>query len=336
MGSGILAGGNWVRDHVKTVNAWPEQDGLAEILDQFEGNGGGPYNVLMDLARLGAPFPLAGIGLLGDDADGRRILADCRSAGIDASRLRIETGVATSYTDVISVRGSGRRTFFHQRGANARLGPAHFDFTAAPARLFYLGYLLLLDGLDAAGPDGNPAALDVLRRARGAGLATALDCVSAAPGRYGLVRTVLPEVDIMFANDYEAENLCRLSIGRGAALDRGRAEEAAGALLTAGVRTWAIIHFPEGCCARSAAGQTLWQPAVRVPAEQIGGAAGAGDALAAGVLYGLHEGWPMARALEAGVCAAAASLRHPTCSEGVGTLAECLAFGRACGFADLP
>jgi sugar/nucleoside kinase (ribokinase family) len=336
MASGILAGGNWIRDHVKTVNAWPEQDGLAEILDQFEGNGGGPYNVLMDLARLGAPFPLGGIGLLGDDADGRRILADCRSAGIDPSRLRIEAGVATSYTDVISVRGSGRRTFFHQRGANARLGPAHFDFTAAPARLFYLGYLLLLDGLDAAGPDGNPAALDVLRRARGAGLVTALDCVSAAPGRYGLVRTVLPEVDIMFANDYEAENLCHLSIGRGAALDRGRAAEAAGALLAAGVRTWVIIHFPEGCCARSPAGETLWQPAVRVPAEQIGGAAGAGDALAAGVLYGLHEGWPMARALEAGVCAAAASLRHPTCSEGVGTLAECLAFGRTCGFADLP
>src|SRR5579863_5082374 len=103
MRTGVLAGGNWIRDHVKTVDAWPEQDGLAEILGECDGNGGGPYNVLIDLARLGAPFPLAGIGLLGDDDDGRRILADCRAAGIDTSRLRAEPGLGTSYTDVMSV-----------------------------------------------------------------------------------------------------------------------------------------------------------------------------------------------------------------------------------------
>jgi sugar/nucleoside kinase (ribokinase family) len=332
MRTGILAGGNWIRDHVKTVDAWPDQDGLAEILGECEGNGGGPYNVLKDLARLGAPFPLAGVGLIGDDDDGRQILADCRAAGIDMSRLRAEPGLGTSYTDVMSVRGSGRRTFFHHRGANARLGPGHFDFSRSGERLFYLGYLLLLDGLDAPNPDGTPAAIDVLRRARSAGLRTALDCVSAAPGRYGAVRSVLAQVDLMFANDYEAEQLCGLSLGRGRALDRRRAEEAAVALIAGGVREWAIIHFPEGACARSASGETVWQPAVRVPPEWVAGAAGAGDALAAGVLYGVHEGWPMARGLEAGVCAAAASLRHPTCSDGIGTLDECMALGRTCGF----
>lgn len=160
--------------------------------------------------------------------------------------------------------------------------------------------------------------------------------MSAAPGRYGAIRGVLSQVDVMFANDYEAEQICGLALGRGRALERRRAEEAAVSLLAGGVREWAIIHFPEGACARSAAGESVWQPAVRVPPEQVAGAAGAGDALAAGVLYGVHEGWPMSRALEAGVCAAAASLRHPTCSEGVGTLDECLAFGRGCGFAALP
>src|SRR5471032_3209107 len=100
MRSGILAGGNWIRDHVKTVDAWPAQDGLANILGRADGNGGGPYNVLKDLAKLGAPFPLAGIGLVGDDADGRAILADCRDSGIDTAQLRPLAGSCTSYTDV--------------------------------------------------------------------------------------------------------------------------------------------------------------------------------------------------------------------------------------------
>jgi len=71
---------------------------------------------------------------------------------------------------------------------------------------------------------------------------------------------------------------------------------------------------------------------VRMPAAEIGGTAGAGDALAAGVLLGLHEGWPMARALELGVCAAAASLRHPTCSETVERIEACLELGKRFGF----
>src|SRR5271169_383140 len=147
MRSGILAAGNWIRDHVKTVDAWPEQDGLATIVGHCVGNGGVPYSVLKDLAKMGAPFPLAGIGLLGDDADGSAILADCKALGIDTAQLRTARGLSTSYTDVVTVRGTGRRTFFHHRGANALLGPEHIDFARARERIFYLGYLLLLDAL---------------------------------------------------------------------------------------------------------------------------------------------------------------------------------------------
>jgi sugar/nucleoside kinase (ribokinase family) len=68
----------------------------------------------------------------------------------------------------------------------------------------------------------------------------------------------------------------------------------------------------------------------------IAGTVGAGDALAAGVLYGLHEGWPMGRSLELGACTAAASLLDPTCSGGILSCDECLAFGRKQGYADSP
>jgi|CZKI01.1.fsa_nt_gi sugar/nucleoside kinase (ribokinase family) len=337
MRSGILAAGNWIRDHVKTVDAWPEQDGLVTILGRSMGNGGGPYNVLKDLARLGAPFPLAGIGLLGDDEDGRAILADCEASGIGTAQLRAAPGLSTSYTDVMTVRGTGRRTFFHHRGANALLAPGHFDFTRARERIFYLGYLLLLDALDAPGPDGAPRAREVLRSARASGLQTSLDCVSAASERFrATVVPVLPDIDVLFVNDYEAEQIAGIALGRGAAIDRRAVERAARALVDLGVRGWAVLHSPEGACACSASGEIAWQPAVRVRPELVLGSAGAGDALAAGVLYGVHEGWPMARALELGVCAAATSLLNPTCSGSVRSSAQCLAFGREHGFAAFP
>lgn len=98
---------------------------------------------------------------------------------------------------------------------------------------------------------------------------------------------------------------------------------------------WVLVHFPEGACACSAGGEIVWQPSVNVPADRIVGLAGAGDAFAAGVVLGLHEGWPMARSLELGVCAAAASLRHPTCSESVRPVEDCLALGEQHGFREL-
>ena len=333
MRSGLIAGGNWLIDHVKLIDAWPAQDSLANIVGLSSGNGGGPYNVLKDLARMQAPFPLAGIGLLGDDADGRRILEDCKAHRIDPAQLHVTRERPTSYTDVMSVRDTGHRTYFHDRGTNALLAPGHFDFTATRARIFHFAYLLLLDALDAAGEDGRPRAAEVLRRARAAGLRTTLDCVSTDAARQrAIVAPVLPEVDTLFINDYEAEAVTGITVGRGEHLDRAAVERAARALLALGVRDWVLVHFPEGACAASARGEVCWQGSVLLPASAIAGTAGAGDAFAAGVLYGLHEDWPMPRCLELGACVAAASLRHPTTSDAVAPVAECLALGRTHGF----
>jgi sugar/nucleoside kinase (ribokinase family) len=160
--------------------------------------------------------------------------------------------------------------------------------------------------------------------------------VSENSDRFGsVVRPVLPEVDVLFANDFEAEKLTGLTLGRGAALDPAAVEQAAHALIQLGVREWAFIHFPEGACACSAAGQFFWQPGVAVPAAEIAGTAGAGDAFAAGLLLGLHENWAMSRSLELAVCTAATSLLHPTCSDSIRPLTDTLAFGRQRGFRTL-
>ena len=334
--TGLLAGGNWIIDHVKLLDGWPPQDALANILSQSWGNGGSPYNILKDLSLLHAAFPLAAVGLVGDDSDGRRIISDCRAHKIDTTQLRLTADAPTSYSDVMTDTTTGRRTFFHQRGANALLSPAHFDFTTTRAKIFHLGYILLLDDLDRLDADGLPRANAVLRRARAAGLLTSLDCVSEASDRFhAVVKPVLPEADILFVNDYEAEQLTGLTLGRGTAINRALVEQAARTLLAVGVRRHVIIHFPEGACAASSDGSVIWQPSVRVPAALFAGAAGAGDAFASGCLLALHNDQPLAAALELGVCAAASSLLHPTCSESVLPAAEALSFGRTHGFHSL-
>lgn len=330
---GIIGAGNWLRDHVKTIDVWPAENGLANILSHTTGNGGGPYNVLKDLAKLGATYPLCGVGLVGDDIDGRTILEDCRRHGIGTSQLRISPRGRTSTTDVMTVRATGRRTFFHDRGVNALFAPEHCDFESTSARIFYFGYLLLLDAMDALTARGEPRGCDVFRAARAAGLLVALDCVSASPECFmATVLPALPEVDVLFANDYEATQLTGLQICTGDRLDAAAAEMAVRKLIQQGVRHWAILHFPEGAVACSAHGELLWQNAVDVPAVQIESTVGAGDAFAAGVLHGLHEDWTMARSLELGVCAAATSLLHATCSESVRGWEECLRFGQETGF----
>ena len=336
MRSGVLAGGNWIVDHVKLIDRWPPQDALANIRSQFSSNGGSPYNVLKNLARLGATFSLEAVGLVGDDEAGRFIRDDCARHGIDLTQLGVSRATPTSYTDVMTEEGSGRRTFFHCRGANAELAPEHFDFARSPARIFHLGYLLLLDRLDEASGAGTAAA-EVLRAARAAGMKTSADVVSENSDRFArIVRPALPELDTLFLNEFEVAQVTGIETTPVGKIDPSAVVRAAEELIRGGVREWVIVHFPAAVFACGANGERIWQPSLRVPSSHIRGAAGAGDAFASGVLYGVHESWPMRDSLQLGVCAAAASLAHPTCSEGVGSRAECLAMASRFGFNESP
>jgi len=93
-----------------------------------------------------------------------------------------------------------------------------------------------------------------------------------------------------------------------------------------------VIHFPEGGFARTRSGDEVWQASLNLPAKHIAGTAGAGDAFCAGVLLGLHEGWPLQRCLVTGVCLAAASLSDATCTAGVKKLSQSLALAKKFGF----
>lgn len=335
--SGIIAGGNWIVDQLKSIDCWPEQDTLANIRLESRGNGGSPYNILKDLRALGAKFPLEAVGLVGDDDMGRWIRADCWASGINTRQLHATTRLPTSYTDVMSVAATGRRTYFHQRGANAQLAPQHFDFRRTRAKFFHLGYLLLLDNLDALGADGRPRACAVLQAATRAGLVTSLDLVSEASDRFAqLVPQVLPEVDHLFINDYEAARSTGIELYQAGRILPAAVEKAARTLLAGGVRRAVFVHFPDAVLALDREGRALWQPSVAFPKERIAGTAGAGDAFAAGVLYGLHEDWVMKKSLLLGVAAAAASLTEVDCSSGMRSANSCLQLARRYGLRQVP
>lgn len=333
--SGLLVAGNWILDQVKLIDKFPEEQSLVNILDEYTSNGGSAYNILMDLVKLKALFPLEAIGLVGDDFNGVRIADHCRGAGINVQQLQMIRGAPTSYTIVTSVRHTGKRTFFHHRGANSLLDIDHFDFHVSNAKIFHLGYLLLLDRLDEVLPTGRTKASLVLETAKKEGFLTSVDLVSEDSDRFTtIIPCSLPYVDYLFLNEYEASRLSGVDM-MGIA-DQGemgrRCKAASDRIFQMGVNEWIIIHYPEGVWALQRGGRSLFQPSLQLPREKVVGANGAGDALAAGILLGVHEGWDMEACLELGVCAAAASLSHVTCSDGIKPYPECLALAREYGY----
>ncbi len=329
---GILLAGNWIIDHVKLLDSWPHQDGLATILEQCDGNGGCPYNVAKDIARLQPDMPLYAAGLLGDDADGKAILEDCHAHGIDTSRMSTCKEAPTSYTDVMTDSTSGRRTFFHQRGTNALLNPEHIQLDACPARLFVMGYFGLLDTLDAVRPDGSNGHAEVFAMASEAGMLTCADLVSTPCDFPAIVGPSLPHLDILVLNEWEAAQLTGTDSPDEDAVDPDVLKAQAEELLGRGVRQAVAIHYREGAVVATGSGQCHVQGSVLMPQERIRGAAGAGDAFFAGLIYGVHEGWPIAESAKLAVSTAAASLEAPTCSDAVRTWQECLALGHELGF----
>lgn len=329
----MLVGGNWIIDQVKMIDAFPEEEKLVTIFSESLSNGGSAYNILKDLVRLQAEFPLSALGLVGDDERGEYIVSECEQLGIDTTQLRKILSAYTSYTDVMTVKSSGKRTFFHQRGANALLDIEHFDFSISNAKILHLGYLLLLDKLDVLEPDGLTRAAKVLLKAQDSGFITSVDIVSEKSDRFAtLIPPALPYVDYLFVNEYEAGMITGLPTTAGKEVSTTDCHRAALRLLEMGVNRWVIVHFPTGVIAVSIDGTTLHQASVNIPDELIAGSVGAGDAFAAGVLMGIHHDYPMPKCLELGVSAAASSLFAASSSDGVLSSSECLFLSEKFGY----
>lgn len=327
---GLLAGGNWILDQVKVISAFPQPEQLVAIQSVHHCTGGGPHNVLLSLAKAGAPFPLHAAGLLGKDAAGADILEDCRKHKVDTKLLLQTPKAATSFTDAMSEAQGGRRTFLHYRGANALWRGDGLDFKKLKVRHFHLAYLLLLDGMDQADPLYGTHAARVLAAAQAAGVRTSVDVITENSDRYReIVPHALKFTDYLLLNEHEASRITGFKTREpNGQLDTVSLRHAAGALLQLGVKDLVVIHFPEGGFARTRKGEDVWQPSVKLPAKAIAGTTGAGDAFAAGFLWGLHEEWPVAKCLETAAVLAAACCTDPTTTGGIKSLSACQALAK--------
>lgn len=329
---GLIAAGNFIVDQVKLIDTYPQQDQLALVQSHSRHNGGGPYNLLRDLSAMGAGFPLYAVGSIGDDPEGQWIIEDCQRRGIDHRGLRITAQAGTSWTDVMTVASTGRRTFFHYPGANAHLGVDEFDFSASTARIFYLGYLTVLDTLDAFDTEGRTGASRVLELASQAGLITAADLVSRQHPRFrDTVASSAPHIDFLFLNELEAGWILdqRLEVQTFTSEDL---LQAASSLLSLGVRRAVIVHFEYGAVYAGTDGTRLVQSAVRLPDDLIRSKLGAGDAFSAGFLHAIQDNKDAPAALLSAACVAASCLTAAAASDGIKPLRDCLAMADEFGF----
>lgn len=326
---GIAGAGNWIIDQVKVVDKFPEEERLALILEESRGTGGAPYNVLVGLRALNPKLPLEAIGVVGQDINGRHILDHLAQLNINTRLVRQTTDAPTSYTDVMSVQSTAKRTFFHNRGANALLCGEDFEFDKVSARILHLGYLMLLDALDA--PDESdpmrPCAARVLEEAQSLGMRTSLDMVSdLSPRLHHIVAPTLKHVDYFIANEVEAGALAEVAIrDESNHLLRNNFPQIAEVLFSKGVARLVCIHAPEGGFWMEHGGKPVFKPSLNVPHAFNRGTAGAGDAFCGGILYGLHEGWDEDRCMTLAVAHAAQSLSDPTTTGGLTSLSETLA-----------
>ena len=313
---GILTGGTWCIDRNLLVDNWPAENGRADIVEAEMSGGGSACNMAIDIKRLDPDMPVATIGLVGDDADGRFLVALADRYGIDRSRMTLTDRAETDYF-----------------GTSHLLTPDHFDFTGTGHRIFHLGLPgvhRLMDGPWHGEANGWVA---TLRKARSAGLRTNLELASIAPDRLAaIVRPCLPYLDTLVVNDSEIAGIAGIETVSGGKTDPTACVAAAKETMARGAMQLAAVHFPGGAIVATRDGAIVSRPSARVPAAEIAGANGAGDAFAAGFLYALHEDWGIEDALALAHATAAASLRRISTTGAVETWAECLKLADAWGW----
>ena len=329
---GFIAGGTWCLDRNRKIDAWPREDSVG-IAWGLEERGGGPAcNLAVDIRQLDPSIPVETIGLIGNDDAGRKLLAAADAAGLDRRQMHVSDAGPTHSTEAFISQASGLRTHISDLGVSALLCPNHFDFSKTSARFMHLGLPGIHPKMDSAWQGDENGWVTVLKQARRVGLETNLELCTVTPERLrGLILPCLPHLDTLIVNDSEIGALAEMVTVRDGRTDIEACGSAATAILQQGTMRLVTVHFPEGAITVTRDAGRVFVPSVRVPPEAIVGPNGAGDAFAAGFMYGLHENWPIEDCLGLGHAAAACSLRTAGTTDGVVNWRECLDIARQWG-----
>lgn len=317
-GQGIVVAGTMLVDKINEISAYPESGQLTQISKLEQAPGGLVPNVGIDLKRICPELPVKAIFKVGADGEGEYLKSVMQKEGLDVTGMVVMDNERTSFSDVMSVI-NGQRTFFVYSGASAEFGYDDIDFEHLDAKIFHLGYFLLLQKVD----DGD--GLKILQKVKEMGIDTSIDLVSENSDRYALVLPCLPYTDYLIINEMEAGKLTELE-----PTDENM-EKIARKLKELGVRKKVIIHKPEYGVCLSEEGYTK-VPSYQIPNSYIKGTTGAGDAFCAGSLYGIYNGWSDKEILEFGSASAVMALGSADATSGLKSESEirefCAQFNR--------
>ena len=263
--------------------------------------GGVALNIGSALARLGVPTRL--VTRLGQDESGNRVFKAAIDAGIDPAWIgRSKRYSTATYHAVLDAAGSlvigVADTHIYDEITPENLAGAF----AAPANLWIADANLSEDTL-----------AEIATRARAAGIPVAACAVS--PSKAVRFAEILRDVSIWFGNRGEAEAV----LGRGYRDAPG--PELAAAMINAGVGAGFISDSKAPFAAWDGERKEMVKP---FSVTRMSSVNGAGDAQAAGTVYGLSKGLPFLDALRYGLASAALKIEteDPTRSDLTAPLLE--------------
>lgn len=296
----VLGLGHVVVDHVVWLPEYPAVDSKNNIVRSRIQVGGPVPTALVLLARWGLPVRF--LGVIGDDPDGQRIVADLQREGVDSTAIVRRQGMQTGFAHVWVEQGTGRRTVASYR-PDCPVQPDEL-----PTSLWDHTRLLHLDGWP------GETAVEAAACARARGIPVSLDAGSVRPA----MDRLLPLVDVLTAPERFARDFCQTD----------DVNAAARALLAIGPHTVYLTRDAEGARAWTRAEPLstepgMWtQPALDISPVDTNGA---GDTFAGAVLYGTLNGWPVAKTLQAACVAAGLKCTRPGNREALPALSDVLA-----------
>ena len=254
-------------------------DGEAAAEEANTFPGGSAANTIYGLAKLGLKTGF--IGAVGDDAAGSLILDDFNSVGVDTSQISVKNGQASGSTICLSAN-DGKRSIYVNPGANSLLQGNDIN-------LDYINNASLVHISSFAKPGQLELVKEVI-----AGIKPVVK-ISFSPGELyasmGLeaLSTVLKKTHLLFANRSEIETLSGKDIMTGAEM-----------CIEKGCHT-VIVTMGKGeiigndgqktaiCYIRDADSEYVIEPSSNDDINIVD-STGAGDAFAAGFLYGWLKG----------------------------------------------
>ncbi len=268
--------------------------------------GGDALNEAVALSRLGKSVQW--ISKVGDDDAGKKILSFAEENGIDINGVTVQAELASGVTIVLVAENGERRFLTNSNSSLRKLTEddilPHVD---AMAPIVSFASMFISPPLDV------PTMTRLFKRIKAGGRILAVDTKMPHHGEtLNDLAELLPFVDYFVPNEFEL-----------AALTGGDdTDKNISALLDCGLKC-AIVKCGGDGCIIAEGDERIKIPAC--PVEKVLDTTGAGDCFAAGLLWALSEGWPLAECGRFACATASCSVEQVGAVTGVTSLEKVMA-----------